>query len=311
MPNFFEDPLGEAESWVNQPGRWWGDVEDAASGLGGGGSDTQTTDTSPWIEQQPYLMDIFSQAQQLYNAPGPEYYPYAMTAALSPESVGGMQSLLDYGGTYGQMYQGMGGEAMQFGLQDVLNPETNKYMQAHAEAAIRPLTENLMGNVMPQIGSAAQKGGAYGGARQGLLESQALNNYMQNVTDTTSRMYSNAYGQGLGTFGTTLGQMGNVQQAGMVPGQMQMQLGDYQNAYNQQLINEDVNRYNYYQNLPQQQLANYAGTVSGNYGGVSTQQLPSQNPWAAAIGGGLMGYGATGNLWGAAAGAGAGYFGSQ
>lgn len=45
-------------------------------GGGGGGSNTTNTVAEPWKGQQPYLKDVFSQAQGLYNAGGlaPEYY---------------------------------------------------------------------------------------------------------------------------------------------------------------------------------------------------------------------------------------------
>ena len=41
---------------------------------------TSTGSTSPWDKQQPYLEGIFSAAQNLYNAPAPEYYQGATYA---------------------------------------------------------------------------------------------------------------------------------------------------------------------------------------------------------------------------------------
>jgi hypothetical protein len=89
------------------------------------------------------------------------------------------------------------------------------------------------------------------------------------------------------------------------------------------VLNDDMNRYNYGQQLPDQQLANYISAIQGNYGGTtSTSQDVNGNPVAGGVGGALTGYlggnalqgalGAGGNWgpWGALLGGLGGYFGS-
>lgn len=46
-----------------------------AGGKGPSGTTTSTQNTTPWSEQQPYLQDIFSGAQNLYRQGAPAYYP--------------------------------------------------------------------------------------------------------------------------------------------------------------------------------------------------------------------------------------------
>lgn len=41
---------------------------------GGGGTNTTTQKSDPWAGQQPYLKDVFAEAQRQYQAPGPQYY---------------------------------------------------------------------------------------------------------------------------------------------------------------------------------------------------------------------------------------------
>ena len=45
-------------------------------------------------------------------------------------------------------------------------------------------------------------------------------------------------------------------------------------AVNQELINQNMARYNYEANAPQQALANYMNTIGGNYGSSTTQTTP-------------------------------------
>lgn len=58
--------------------------------MGSRGSSTQTTNTTPWPGQQPYLSDIFQQAQGQYQAGGPQYYPLQTVAPFSPQTEMGL-----------------------------------------------------------------------------------------------------------------------------------------------------------------------------------------------------------------------------
>lgn len=59
-----------------------------------------------------------------------------------------------------------------------------------------------------------------------------------------------------------------------------------------QIIDDRVNRWNFQQNQPQQNLDAFIGRISGNPGSTSTTQLPNQrsNPIAGAAGGALGAY---------------------
>jgi hypothetical protein len=60
----------------------------------------------------------------------------------------------------------------------------------------------------------------------------------------------------------------------------------------QNIINDDVNRWNYYQNLPYQQLGNFANMIGGNYGGTTNLSQPYyQNQGANLVSGALGGAG--------------------
>lgn len=79
---------------------------------------------------------------------------------------------------------------------------------------------------------------------------------------------------------TDIAQLGGV--GAMVEGQAGRQLQD------------QMNRFNYYQNFPEQKLNQYTATLSGLPGanfGTTTQEGIGGNPLTGAIGGGIAGYG--------------------
>ncbi len=54
--------------------------------MGGGGSQTTTTETEPWVGQQPYLTDLFQQGQSLFDQGGRQYFPGSTVAPFAPQS---------------------------------------------------------------------------------------------------------------------------------------------------------------------------------------------------------------------------------
>src|SRR3972149_6162883 len=52
---------------------------------GSRGSTTTVQQADPWAGQQPFLADIFSEAQGLYDAPGPLYFSGPTVAPSAPE----------------------------------------------------------------------------------------------------------------------------------------------------------------------------------------------------------------------------------
>lgn len=72
---------------------------------GGGGGGKQTTTTNPWSGQQPYLTDVFREAQQQYRGGGPQYYPGSMVTPFSDITQMGMNRMLQASGGMPQQQQ--------------------------------------------------------------------------------------------------------------------------------------------------------------------------------------------------------------
>jgi len=180
-----------------------------------------------------------------------------------------------------------------------------------AQAVSRPLMQQLNENVLPGISSGATQAGAFGGSRQGILENQARSRTAGAVTDALARatqqqqqiglnqrgqdiqqgQFSGQFlagqrqqdintalqqrGQNLGALqagqsGASAARQGLLAGPGVLSG-----VGAQQQQMQQQLINANMQRYNYGQNAPQQNLAKLFGFLGGR---PSPASLPNTTP---------------------------------
>lgn len=133
-----------------------------------------------------------------------------------------------------------------------------------------------------------------GGLAQG-LQGQVANNQLQGVAG-----------------------FGNLSALGASPGQLSAQFADFGRGFQQQALDDQIARFNYYQGLPGQALQNYSGIINGfaGLGNVQTGMLPPGNRAGGALGGAIAGagtgaaFGPYGALIGGAIGGLGGYFAS-
>lgn len=60
----------------------------------GGGSSKTTTQNTPWSGVQPYMTDVYSNAQRMYRGGGPGYYPGQTFAPMDPMQIASQQMAL-------------------------------------------------------------------------------------------------------------------------------------------------------------------------------------------------------------------------
>lgn len=267
-----------------------GPVEQAK---GGGGGDTTTVQQAdPWVGLQPYLGDIYQQAQQTYYGKTPQFYPGESFAQLSPEQLQSQQMALGQTGAQADIAS-RAQESLSFGLSpDILSPETNPYLAQQGEAITQRLGQSYAEQIMPGIRGGAQAAGQYGGSRQGVAEGIASRGLLQAQGDALSQLYGGAYGQGLSAMGRAQALAPSIQNLGLAPSQTYGQVGAQNQALEQARINDALAKWNFEQGLPAQQLSNYAGILSGiplGAAGSSTSRASGSAP-----GGGFSGTGAVG-----------------
>ena len=253
-------------------------------GSSGSSKNTQTSVSSPWSGQTPYLKYGMDEAARLYQTQGPEYYKGSTVAGFSPEqnqAFGlGTERALN-GSSSMKQAEGLNSDFM-----------SGKYL--NSDPYKDQVFQNVQSKVMPAVNSQFMGSGRYGSDLHADTTTRAL-------TEAYSPYASQQYQQGLSnmqgamdrapTFAandyTDLGALEAI-------GQQKQQLG-------QNELNDAVNRWDYYNQLPYNKLGQFFNNIGGNYGGtvVGTSKTPQPSMFQqiAGAGTGLLGSYLQGGGW--------------
>lgn len=254
------------------------------------------TNSAPWAQVQPYLQNLFSSAQGLYNRGPMQYFPGNTVADQSPYT---QQSIEKMAGTSTDPNSLTNQGAAQFGNTirgDYLNPESNPYLEATVNKAL--------GQARGQVNATFGRGGGnnFGSSAHEetlgrTMADTALPYYMQNYdTERGRQMQASQLAPGVDMSKTAgLGAAGAAT-----------------DAYQQKQIDANKARFDFNQMSPWDALQRYQGGITGQYGGTQTATQPyyPSNPFANILGGaagamGIFGMGKDFGWWGGA-GSGAG-----
>lgn len=288
------------------------------------------TYVAPNAQQQQAWNTGLNYANQVYGGQSAPQFGEA-TGALSNTLAGGFNAPL-VSGTSGAAQTALGqmlsGTPDYAGLQTSIDAANAPILRQFEQDILPGLNQRAsflnnptgsvktLNRVLPEIGERMSQNAALmtENERQRALQAQqtGLGIYGQLGQGATQAQLA-----GAGLFPT-------LAQAGTYPGQVQEQYGNWLQGNAETALQSDIDRWNYGQNLPNQNLQNYAGLVGG-FGGLggsssSTQaaRLSSGQRWGnaatGAAGGALAGAQLGGSLgpWGAVLGgvlgAGYGYF---
>ena len=230
---------------------------------------TVETSSSPWGPQQPYMKDIWSQAQNLYGTPLQQF---------GASTVGPQSAMTQEGQQAGLGLIRGAGQGQQFGyINDVMS---GQYLDPSSNPWLRQLADQGASDITRQFKTAAFPGaslGAMGRAGSGAemnLQGQAY----RGLGDALSRNYSNIYGQNYarerGYMQQAPGMMNQAQAGRRADIGMGTQLGGQADQYAQMQLNDLIQKFNFQQQEPGQRLDAYQQRIFG--GGVipGTQTMP-------------------------------------
>jgi hypothetical protein len=263
---------------------------------------TTTTSIDPTI--QPFLSYGLAEAQKLYQGGGPQYYGGQTYVSPSTSTQTGIQAL-EARASQGNPLLGSAQQQLQGTISgDYLggNPFFQGAFRPAAQAA-----ETQFKQTLGDISSKASLAGRYGSGAMGQLQDRAAGAFGQTLANTAGTLAYQNYAD------ERARQQAATMAAPAMAGadyqdiQQMLQAGQLREGYTGQQQQADINKFNFLQNQPQQNLANYLSMVYGNpMGRVTNQQTsgPSglQNLLGlAAVGGGLYknlgGSQGIGNLW--------------
>lgn len=270
--------------------------------MSGGGqkSTTTTQSTAPWSGQQPYYSDIFNQSQNAYNQGNltPVAYGGQMVADQSPYTLGAQNMIANQASGVSPITQGANQLAADTLAGNYLDPTKNPGW----DQALTDIRRAYGTGTAASTDAAAAAKGAYGGSAY--KELTGINN--RQFADSLNQLAGNIYGQERQNQNQVLSMSPNLNAANYYGANQLLGIGSQNEAYNQDLINADINRFNINQDADYNALTRYAGLIGGNLGSTSTSTTPIyRNQAAGALGGAAAGAG-TGFMIGGPMGAGIG-----
>lgn len=280
-------------------------------GGGGGGGNTTTTTQNYSPAEAARRAQVMDEAARVYegtkdtlaNSP----YPGSAPVPFSSDTLTA-QDWARYAASNSQPQIDAINSGVRFGLGDVMDVNSNPYLQSAIQAAIAPITQSYSGpgGALQQIRTGANEAGQFGGSRQGIAEGIAASNYMGQVGNTAAKMASEGYNQGLDTFEKTLMFAPTAMETAMQPASWLSSVGAQNEALAQAQADYGANARMWGLNAPWMGLQNYANIVYGAGSGGTTSSTSGggyqRSPLTGALGGAAMGY-SIGGPWGAAAGA--------
>ena len=220
---------------------------------------TTTSQIDPTI--QPYLGYGLQQAQQLYQGGGPQYYGGPTYVAPSTTTQTGLQAL--------EARASLGNPLLQSAQNQLQNTVSGGFLGGNpffqgAFAPAAQAAQTQYQQTLGDIGSKASLAGRYGSGAMGNLQDRASGQYAQALTNTAGQLAYQNYEQERARQQAAIGAAPQLAAADYQDIQQLLQAGQLREGYTGQQLGADIQRFNFLQNQPQQNLQNYMSLVYGN-----------------------------------------------
>ena len=293
-------------------------------GGGGGGTTTTVQKSDPWEGQQAFLnswkvengkyMGTMPEAYRLYitGQMAPDYYEGNTVAGQSDWTQQALQMQADRAQNGSQLINdastSMGNVVTGQALAGNQGLNTLNQMAQEDNPYVDELYNRANSQAQAGINASFNAAGRYGSGAHAAASADAANNLANQMYGSlwdkrasAAQSAGQLYNQGVGQQILGAGQAQQLGNQAYTDAAALSEAGGVMDDYNQQLINADIDRWNYDQNKALQALSNYNQLIQGNYGGTSTSTGQVQN-----YGGSTLGNVAGGALAGAGIGS---YFG--
>jgi len=254
---------------------------------------------------RPFLTTGLERAQQLFlTGPQPTFFAGQTYVSPSEQTLAALQQQEDIARAQSPLLQqgqqaftqALGGIGQTAGGGFLMG---SPFQQQAIQAATRPLQQQFEQSTLPAIQSAFSRAGRYGSGAQARAIGQAQEATARAIGDVSTGIAYQDYARERG-----LQQQAQAQQAALaaaapaiysqqfLPSQQLAQIGAQREAIAMQPLQEEMARFQFEQQLPQQQLASYLssvyGTPLGSYG-TQVTQMP-ENTLMSGIAGTGLGY---------------------
>jgi hypothetical protein len=220
---------------------------------------TQTTQVDPTI--QPFLSFGLGEAQRLYQAGGPQYFAGDTFVRPSDTTQTGLQAL-EQRASMGNPLVGAAQQQLQREISgDFLGG--NPFFQGAFAPAAQAATTQFQ-RAIGDIGSAASRAGRYGSGAMQNLQGQASNQLAQQLSNTAGELAFRNYANERQRQTAATMAAPAMAQADYQDIENLLAAGQAREGYSGQKLQSDINRFNFLQNAPQQNLGTFLSSVYGN-----------------------------------------------
>ena len=239
----------------------------------GGGGQTQTTNQNIDPAILPYITYGLEEAQDLYKADSPEYYPDATYVPASQTTQDALRMASD---------RALGGSplvpaAQQQQLSTIQGDRlaaTNPYFSQMMASAAQPAV-NEFNKAIRDIGSRTAASGRYGSGAMGEMESQASENLANALTNRAAELAYSNYGAERSRQDAAIAQAPQMAAADYQDINQLAKIGQTQEQYAKDKLNADIARFEFEENKPYNKLQSYLSAAYGAPAPVNTTTTSS------------------------------------
>lgn len=239
-------------------------------GGGGGGKSESTTQQQLDPTVRPFVEYGLQEAKQLYQTPGPNYYPYQTYVSPSAQTQQALQAAQQRA-TSGSPLLPAAQQQLQSTIQGQYlgnNPFLQQAMSGAASQATQAYQDAIQGTR-----SGAAQAGRYGSTAMFDQQSRAQQNLANALAQEAGKLMYQNYGAERQAQQQAIQQAPEMAQADYADIQQLQNIGQVAEDYQQRALDADIGRYEYQENLPYTKLQSFLSAAYGApMGQVSTTQ---------------------------------------
>jgi hypothetical protein len=257
-----------------------GGIANAVGGIfgggGGGGQQVQdrTTTTRNEIDPmlKPYVEFGLGEAKRLYQNQGPSYFPGQTYVSPTGTTLSALQA--------GENRATAGSPLLRAAQAENLANVQGQYLGGNPffQGAFNPAAKAAQQSyydAIQNVASKASSAGRYGSGAYGQLTDRAGGTFATALTDTAGKLAYQNYSDERARQAAATAAAPSMAEADYGDIQRLLAIGQGREGYAQTALQDQINRYNYEQNLPQAKLQSFlSGVYGAPSGGISTSTQP-------------------------------------
>jgi hypothetical protein len=234
---------------------------------GGGGKQDSTTTTSIDPSIKPYVTYGLEEAKRLYETGSPQFFPGQTYVSPSEQT----QQALKMAQERAMAGSPLTGAAQAETLATIQGKGVNPFLAGALEQTNRLAGEDYLRNIQ-KLQSGAASMGRYGSAAQGQQTGQAQDIFARALTEQGGQLAYNSAEAERARQMAAVGAAPAMANADYADIQRLLSVGGAKEAQSAAQLQDEMNRFNFAQNLPQAKLSQFANLFSSVPQGTTTVQ---------------------------------------